>query len=127
MSSSGATMYDHLAELPHSRLRWRSVSVQPESGTPQQPLNLLYRDPIDAIQSLLDRPSLAPHLEYVPRKVWENDEKEDRVYNEIFTGNWAWEMQVRTYLLFEGQARVDFILGSATQGRDTYSSDAWLR
>jgi hypothetical protein len=58
------------------------------------PVTLYWRDPLAAIQSLLDRPSLAEHLEYAPRRVWDDDTKENRVYNEIFTGDWAWKTQV---------------------------------
>jgi Plavaka transposase len=66
--------------------------VIPGSGEALKPIKLYYRNPIDAVQSLLDRPSLADHLEYIPRKLWTNEE--ERIYNEIFTGDWAWETQV---------------------------------
>ena len=57
-----------------------------------------HRNPLDVIQSILDRPSLSNHLEFIPRGVWtpENEHGErERVYSEIFTGDWAWETQVR--------------------------------
>jgi Plavaka transposase len=73
--------------------------VIPGSGESLKPIKLYYRNPIDAVQSLLDRPSLADHLEYIPRKLWtKSDDEEERIYNEILTGDWAWETQVGTIL-----------------------------
>jgi len=92
---SGVALHDRLSQFPDPRIMWFAKQVIPESGTPLSPVVLYWQEPLAAIQSLLDRPSLADHLEFVPRRVWDDDKKESRVFNEIFTGNWAWRTQVR--------------------------------
>ncbi len=48
--------------------------ITPEAGTlkglPDNQVVLLYRDPLKAIQSLLDRPSLADHMEFAPYRIF---------------------------------------------------------
>ncbi|PVF91792.1 hypothetical protein CPB86DRAFT_718777 [Serendipita vermifera] len=72
---------------------WKAKDINPQSGTTVSPITLYYRDPLECIQSLLDRPSLRDHMEYVPRQSWEDEEPSIRVYSEILTGDWAWETQ----------------------------------
>lgn len=94
---SAATFQQRVTLLPDTRMRWLYQSVIPESGSDRTPVTLYYRDPVDAVQSLLDRPSLAEHLDFTPRRAWRNKDRKNRVYDEIMTGNWAWEVQVRVY------------------------------
>jgi hypothetical protein len=69
----------------------------PNSGTTVdlEPATLYYRDPLAAIQSLLDRPSLAKHLEFSPHRVTVGSDANRRVYSEMSTGDWWWNLQVR--------------------------------
>lgn len=100
---SGAALVDRLESLPSSGTRWKATNVIPESGTPLEPCTLFYRDPIDAIDSLLQSPAFKDVLEFVPYKVWSNPEDQDdperreRNYKEIFSGKWAWRTQVILY------------------------------
>jgi hypothetical protein len=92
--------------LARPRMKWRTVPITPGSGSPVSVIRLYYRDPIEAIQSLLDRPSLAQFMSYAPRRHWCDKEGGGRVYNEIWTGEWAWNTQVGT----STRARVSSVL-----------------
>jgi hypothetical protein len=91
---TGKTMRKRLGLLPKPRMSWKHIEIKPRSGKTTAPVFLCYRDPLDAAQSLLDRPSLAMHLKYTPEKHWRDKDTGSRLYSEIFTGDWAWETQV---------------------------------
>jgi hypothetical protein len=74
--------------------------VWPDSGHTSLPLVLYHRNPLDCIQSLLDRPFLCESMEFAPRRTWEDSNWKSRVYSEIMTGNWAWQTQVRPPFTF---------------------------
>jgi hypothetical protein len=92
---SGNTLRKKIKMLPKTRFKWKATRVVPHSGRLKTPTFLYYRDPIAAIRSLFDRPELAEHLTFTPQRIWKNKAKGTRRYSEIFTGDWAWETQVR--------------------------------
>lgn len=92
--ASGQGMRDMIGRLPNPRVMWKHVEVIPESGTTADPVFLCYRDPIAAVRSLLDRPALQDHLTFTPVRKWSDRDSGKRCYDEIFTGDWAWETQV---------------------------------
>jgi Plavaka transposase len=73
------------------------VKVKPNSGTPVGEVILYYRDPLEAIKWLLSRPAFKEAMEFAPKHVWENSKREQRLYTDIFTGEWAHKMQVCRY------------------------------
>lgn len=87
---------DRIEQLPAPGVRWTAVDVTPDSGTPLDKVTLYYRNPLDAIRTLLSRPDLKEAMEFTPRRVWETAAREDRLYTELFTGEWAWKTQVPT-------------------------------
>jgi hypothetical protein len=87
---------DRVEQLPSPGAKWSALNVDPESGTPHDNVVLYYRDPLEAIETLLALPSLKESMEFLPRRVWETSAREERLYTELFTGDWAWEMQVCT-------------------------------
>lgn len=60
---------------------------------------LYYRDPIQCLQSLMHNPLLKDHIDFTPRRLYENAEKLVRVYTEWLSGDAAWSMQVSLLLL----------------------------
>jgi hypothetical protein len=68
------TLHSRIESLPDGGARWVNQLITPESGTlkglPDNQVVLLYRDPLKAIQSLLDRPSLANHMEFAPYRIF---------------------------------------------------------
>ena len=53
-----------------------------------------YRNPLDAIKSLLGDAALAKDIVYQPHKVFTNANRDDRIYNEVWTGQWWHAVQV---------------------------------
>jgi Plavaka transposase len=91
---SGKGMREQMDKLAAPRMSWNDVEIHPRSGIPSSPVHLCYRDPVEAIKSLLDRPALAKHMTYAPERHWRDKEAGKRQYTEIFSGDWAWKAQV---------------------------------
>lgn len=49
---------------------------------------------MEAVRSLLGDPALASDIVYKPRKVFTNGDKTDRIYTEVWTGQWWHVVQV---------------------------------
>ncbi|KAJ3486481.1 hypothetical protein NLJ89_g11806 [Agrocybe chaxingu] len=52
------------------------------------PFTIRYRNPLEAIKSLWGDPGLASHLVYRPRKIFSHSSQENRIYTEMWTGQW---------------------------------------
>ena len=72
--------------------------ITPDSGEPFEPVSLYYRDLIEAIQTLMSRADLQSSMVFGPCRVWSNEERRSRVYNEICTGDWWWRTQVSHFI-----------------------------
>lgn len=55
---------------------------------------LRMRNPVEAIRGLWGDPALAKHLVYRPRKIFANATKANRIYSEMWSGNWWYAAQV---------------------------------
>ncbi|KAG8824504.1 hypothetical protein FRC17_009084 [Serendipita sp. 399] len=121
---SGKTMRQRIKRLPTPRIQWKTTKIVPRSGTTSSTVYLSYRDPVDAIRSLLDRPSLAKYVTFAPERHWKNKAEGTRVYSEIFTGEWAWKTQAT---LKPGSTLLAVLLGSDKAHLTEYSGDksAW--
>lgn len=53
------------------------------------------RNPLECIQDLLRNTAFRDHTEYVPRRVYRDVERNSRMYGEMWTADWWWNMQVR--------------------------------
>jgi Plavaka transposase len=93
---SGTALADRVESLPTPLPKWKAVKVTPNSGTAMGEVALYYRDPVEAIKWLLSRPSFRDAMEFAPKRVWENSKREQRLYTDIFTGEWAQQTQVCT-------------------------------
>ena len=58
-----------------------------------------HRDPLELIQGLWSNPTYVDDMVFAPRKLWSCHEKSSRLYNEMWTGNWWWNIQVRKLLI----------------------------
>jgi hypothetical protein len=85
---------------------------------------LYYRNPMDAIRTLLSRPDLKEAMEFTPRRVWETPAHTGRLYTELFTGKWAWRTQVS---LPYGATLIPVILASDKTHLTVHAGDkkAW--
>lgn len=61
---------------------------------PDETFTLRHRNILSAIRGLWGDPSLANQLVYRPRRVFTNASRLKRVYSEMWTGEWWWEIQV---------------------------------
>ena len=52
---------------------------------PDEVFVVRHRDPIEAIHSLWGDPALSEHLVYRPKKIFSNANKDNRIYNEMWT------------------------------------------
>ncbi|KAG8756916.1 hypothetical protein FRC14_002533 [Serendipita sp. 396] len=121
---SASNMRDRIQQLPETRMPWKFTRVKLRSGTTSSPVYLCYRDPVAAVRSLLDRPLLKEHLEFQPTRHWKDREALNRRYSEIFSGDWAWEIQGS---LPPGATLIPILLGSDKAHLTEYSGDksAW--
>ena len=58
-------------------------------------VELWRRDPIECIRELIGDPAFKDSLSYTPEKVYADAEGRERVYDEMWTGDWWWDVQVR--------------------------------
>jgi hypothetical protein len=56
-------------------------------------VELWRRDPVECVRELIGNPAFAENMRYAPEKHYEDKELETRVYGEMATGDWWWEVQ----------------------------------
>ena len=61
---------------------------------PANQFTIRHRDPKAVLASLMGDPALAEHLVYRPRKIFTNQDKDMRIYSEMWTGKWWHAAQV---------------------------------
>lgn len=75
--------------------------VLDKSGNPRsEELELWRRDPVECVRELIGNPALRDDMTYAPRKIFEDMEKEQRVWEEMYTADWWWDVQVCAICLF---------------------------
>ncbi|KAJ7433255.1 hypothetical protein B0H11DRAFT_2259609 [Mycena galericulata] len=62
---------------------------------PSEKYLIRYRDPLAAIRTLLGNPAHAKDIVYIPKKVFSDSERDNRVYNEMWTGKWWASVQTK--------------------------------
>ena len=58
-------------------------------------LEFYCRDALECIRSLYGDPEFAQDLTFAPERHYTSDERTSRLYNEMYTGDWWWAVQVR--------------------------------
>lgn len=53
-----------------------------------------YRNPLEVVQSLWSNSTYADQMVFAPRRMWSSSSRSSRLYNEMWTGDWWWEVQV---------------------------------
>ncbi|KAG1732170.1 hypothetical protein EDD22DRAFT_960408 [Suillus occidentalis] len=86
---------------------WRRSVIQ-ISGINEE-FELFMRDPVESIKELWANPAYLEHLTYAPERRFADEEKSERIYDELMSGDWAWETQT---LLPDGATLVPVILSS---------------
>ncbi|KAJ7778044.1 hypothetical protein DFH07DRAFT_1036563, partial [Mycena maculata] len=73
--------------IPERAGEWTSKTLS-FPDRPDEKYLIRYRDPLTAIQTLLGNPAHAKDIVYVPKKVFSDSKRDNRVYNEMWTGKW---------------------------------------
>ena len=70
-------------------------------------LEFHFRDVIGCIQSLYSDPRFTHDMAFAPEQHYSNPERTCRVYNELYTGDWWWKVQVRA--IYSDEAHIDLL------------------
>jgi hypothetical protein len=96
-------LLDKVDALPTSGPEWSCdfVNVQgdilDDHGNPIiEELELWRRDPVECIKELISNPAFRYVMKYAPEKVLRNADGTVRVYGETWSGEWWWDLQVRS-------------------------------
>lgn len=65
-------------------------------NTESEELQMWMRDPVACIRELISNPSFDGSMAYAPEKVYVDQEGQTRRYDEMWTGDWWWQTQVRS-------------------------------
>jgi Plavaka transposase len=57
-------------------------------------LHLWKRNPVECIRELIGNPAFRDKMQYVPEKVYEDRDGKVRIFDEMWTGDWWWNLQV---------------------------------
>ena len=57
-------------------------------------VDLWRRDPVECVKELFANPAFKDKCQYKPRKAFTDESKAERVYSEMWTGDWWWKTQV---------------------------------
>jgi hypothetical protein len=66
-----------------------------EDGKPlTEEVELWRRDPVECVRELIGNPAFKDYISYVPEKAYRDEEGKERIYDEMWTGNWWSDIQV---------------------------------
>jgi hypothetical protein len=81
--------------------------VGDDGRTLVEDLELWRRDPVECVSELIGNPAFKEYISYVPEHVFTDDTGQERIYDEMWTGDWWWETQVSGRIKFD--KRLKFI------------------
>lgn len=95
--SSSREMRARNALLP-ATVPWKQVEVQVRGAVTKEPLTLYYRDALECFKRLFGNPLFSGYMDFIPRHEYTSEEKTERLYNELMTGDRAWALQVFLFI-----------------------------
>jgi hypothetical protein len=73
-------------------------NVEDEKGEMlQEDVELWSRDPVECVKELIGNPAFKEHMAYSPAKAYADRAGQHRVIDEMWTGDWWGEKQVRLF------------------------------
>jgi Plavaka transposase len=57
-------------------------------------LELFHRNPIECVWELLGNPAFRDHIHYAPEHIYGDVSCSERIYNDMWTADWWWDLQV---------------------------------
>jgi hypothetical protein len=73
--------------------------ITPDGKMSTAELELWRRNPVDCIRELMGNPTFREMMAYAPEHAFEDAEGKSRIYDEMWTGDWWWDMQVRATII----------------------------
>ncbi len=90
---SAKSLWNLVEQLPGAP-PWMSCSINVDGAISKRPLTLYYRNTLECFCYLFSNPFFANHMDFSPRRVWSDETHSCRVFNEMMTGEHAWNIQV---------------------------------
>ncbi|KAG9088083.1 hypothetical protein FRC06_002242 [Ceratobasidium sp. 370] len=75
--------------------KWATVEVTVGEGKHQRTRKLYMRDILEVVHELLGAQHFKHWMWYAPERHWTSEHREHRVYDEMWSGDWWWRMQLR--------------------------------
>lgn len=67
-----------------------------ESGYPRtETVELWRRNPVECVQELIGNPVFKQYMKYAPYRLYMNSDGTEQCWDEMATGSWWWDIQVR--------------------------------
>jgi hypothetical protein len=76
---------------------WKMQDVALKGFETAKPVILFYRDPLECIQVLLRNPAFEGRWDFIPRRIYDDPDRQNRLYSEWMTSDGAWAAQVRIH------------------------------
>ncbi|QRV91332.1 hypothetical protein RhiJN_19350 [Ceratobasidium sp. AG-Ba] len=73
---------------------------------------LMMRDIEHVIRDIISNPAFREDLVYAPVRVWTTPEKKERVYGDMWTADWWWNMQIRLRGRAEAATLIPLVIAS---------------
>ncbi|KAG8708171.1 hypothetical protein FRC09_001400 [Ceratobasidium sp. 395] len=93
------TLYNRMKKLPGGP-EWKKETIRMQGNRFNkkgkrltEKLEVWFRDPIEVLEELLAHPAFANELVFEPRETYLDNERTERVYHEMWTGEWWMELQ----------------------------------
>ncbi|KAI6026905.1 hypothetical protein BKA83DRAFT_4463011 [Pisolithus microcarpus] len=67
--------------------------VGEDGALKHEQLELWRRDPVECVEELIGNPAFRDQMAYEPERAYADEKGENRIYNEMWTADWWWEMQ----------------------------------
>lgn len=91
---SSKSLRSFIESLPTATAKWSVQEIQPDDGTPLSTVELHLRPVEEVLKQLLQDPQLMDGISFAPCHAWADAERTIRVYNNMWTGGWWWDVQV---------------------------------
>jgi hypothetical protein len=82
-------------------------------------LELWMRNPVECIKELISNPAFREHMAYAPERVYgaKDGREESRIFDEMWTAEWWWKLQVRIDCIQAREYESNRELGNVTSWR----------
>ncbi|KAG1844739.1 hypothetical protein C8R48DRAFT_617813 [Suillus tomentosus] len=96
------------SKIPARRPRFRRQEILVAG----EAFDVYFRDILQCVKALFGDPELAPHLVFAPERHYSNEDKTQRIYHDMYTGDWWWHTQKRLENEKPGATIIPILLSS---------------